>query len=217
MSVNDSWLEWGPKRPPRPQKSPGEAGTWMVETGKAVDAFGRRARRARLLAREPEVADEARLRGIGEIVDLRHAMGPPAAGMAVGDEVGDAAVTLPPVLVGHVEARDHRGQQGGLGGVADVPHLVGEIAERAKQIGLAARPPWQRGAVAAAHHLRPSRLRLAGGARDMTQVARATGIGHIHDGGAAPLHLRGEGIRFQPAVMADVGDPAVALVMDDGL
>src|SRR5436190_17950262 len=32
IGANDSLLEWGPKRPPRRQKSPLDAGTWKVAT-----------------------------------------------------------------------------------------------------------------------------------------------------------------------------------------
>ena len=65
--------------------------------------------RARLLAGQPEVADEARLRGIAQVVDLGHAVGAPAGRRAVGDQVGDAGVALPPVLVRALEPVEDRG------------------------------------------------------------------------------------------------------------
>ncbi len=56
-----------------------------------------RAGRARLLAGQAEVADLHRLRRVLEIVDLGHALGAPAG--HGGDEIGNAGLALPPVLV----------------------------------------------------------------------------------------------------------------------
>ncbi len=194
----------------------GEVHAVLVGDG-PVHALGRGAGRARLLAGQPEVADEARLRRIAEVVDGRHPVGAPAARRAVGDEVGDAAVALPPVLVRALEPVEHRGEQRGLRRIGHVPDLVRQVAERAQEIGLLARPARQRLAVADARHRRAARFRLARRAGDVVQVRRLLRIRHVHDGGAVLLHLAGEGVHPQAAVMADVGDEPAALRVDDGL
>ena len=183
----------------------GEVDAVLVRDG-PVHALGRGAGRARLLAGQPEVADEARLRGIAQVVDLGHPVGAPAARRAVGDEVGDAGVALPPVLVRALEPVQHRGEQRGLRRIGHVPDLVRQIAERAQEIGLLARPARQRLAVADARHRRAARLRLARRAGDVVQVLRLLRIRHVHDGGAVLLHLAGQRVHAQAAVVADVGD-----------
>src|SRR5262249_50829440 len=75
---------------------------------RSVDALGRHAGRSRLLTGQPEIANEARARGIAEVVDLRHPVRPPAGWTSVGNEVGDARIALPPVLVRLLEAADDR-------------------------------------------------------------------------------------------------------------
>ena len=155
--------------------------------------------------------------GIAQVVDRGHPVGAPAARRAVGDEVGDAGVALPPVLVRALEPVEHRGDERGLRRIGHVPDLVGQVAERAEEVGLLARPARQRLAVADARHRRAARLRLARRAGDVVQVPRLRRIGHVHDGGAVLLHLAGERVHPQAAVVADVGDEAAALLVDHGL
>src|SRR6185437_987617 len=64
---------------------------------RSVQLYGRLARGTGLLSGEPEVADELRMRGIGKVVDLRHA--PHAPTLDAGDEIRDAGVAFPPALV----------------------------------------------------------------------------------------------------------------------
>ena len=116
---------------------------------------------ARLLAGQSEVADEARLSRIAEVVDLRHPVGPPARRAAIRDEVGDARVALPPVLVRADRAPAPPSvSELRLLRRAHVPHLVGEIAEGAQEIGLGGIALGQRLAVADADHGGAARLGL---------------------------------------------------------
>ena len=77
-------------------------------------------------------------------------------------------------------------------------------------------------AVAHPHHLRAARLVGAGRARDVVQVFRMRRIGDVDDRGAVVLGLAGQRIDRRrhvvgAAVMADIGDVAVALLVDGGL
>src|SRR5438445_11404945 len=87
-----------------------------------------------------------------------------------GDEVGDAAVALPPVLVSALQALDDPAEQARPGRVAHVPDFVRGIAQGAKQIPLALVALAELAAVARAHHLSPAGLRqsrLAGYVRSV--------------------------------------------------
>src|SRR5258706_1508766 len=181
----------------------------------AVEIGGRRAGRSRLLPGQAEIADEHRFSRIREVVHLGHAPHTPA--FDPGDEVGDAAVALPPVFVGTLQALDDRGKQARLRRIGYVPDLVRRIAESAKQVHLALVALGQLAAVAYAHHLRPARLRQSGFAGNVGQVAGFFRIGHIDDGRAVVFLLSREGVHDVVAVVADIGDPAAALLVDDGL
>src|SRR5439155_3392468 len=78
--------------------------------------------RARLVPREPEVADEKGFRRIAQIVDLRMAPRPPA--FDAGDEKRDARVALPPALVRALELVDDGREDRLLRRVGHVPDLV---------------------------------------------------------------------------------------------
>src|SRR5207253_11204331 len=99
-----------------------------------VQSRGNRSLRARLLADEPEIANEPRLRRVAEIIDLRHAAGSPLR--AARRQIGDPAVALPPVLVRVAQPTDHDGQQARLAWLGDVPDLLRQTPEGAQQIGL---------------------------------------------------------------------------------
>src|SRR6185436_9078703 len=80
----------------------------------------------------------------------------------------------------------------------------------------------QRLAVTDPHHLRATRFILAFLARKVAQIFRLRGIGDIDDRRAVWLRLAGLRINRRrnivaAAVMADIGDPAVALMMDGRL
>ena len=189
----------------------------IAERDGPVDALRRGAGRARLLARQAEVADETRVRGVAQVIDLRHTISPPAEGRAVRDEVRDTGVALPPVLVRALEAVEHGGEPRRLRGIGHVPDLVGQVAERAQEVRLVLVGARQRLAVADSHHRRTARLRLTLRARDVVQIARVLRIGDIDDRRAVVLGLAGERIHPLAAVVADVGDPARALVVHDRL
>src|SRR3954466_10177102 len=77
-------------------------------------------------------------------------------------------------------------------------------------------------AVADPYHLPAAGFILALLTRQVTQIFRLRGIGDVDNRGAVRLRLAGLRIDRRrnvvgAAVMADIGDPAVALVVDGGL
>src|SRR5207237_7829240 len=92
----------------------------------------RRACRARLLPGQAERANEHRLGRIAEVVDQRHAGRAPAR--RTRDEIRDAAVALPPVLVRAAQSAHDDGDSARLRRVGDVPDLLCGVPERAEQI-----------------------------------------------------------------------------------
>ena len=91
------------------------------------------------------------MRGIAEIVDLRHAARAPVR--RARDQEGNAGVAFPPVLVRVLQSADPRDQHriGGIGDVPDFMRLAAEGAQHIDRIAIALRQPL---AVADAHHLR---------------------------------------------------------------
>ena len=170
------------------------------------------AARVGLYPGQAEVADAPRGRRVGEVEDLQDARGAPPVDGA--DEMGDAGVALPPVLVGvllagrgaaHLGRRPHEGGPRRLG---DVPDLVALVAVRPEQVeppGSAPRELFTRA------HL--DHLGAAGPARrgDVGEVDRRLGVGDVDDGGAVGLDRAGQGIQPLPGVVADVDDAARAL------
>src|SRR5436309_2486469 len=154
---------------------------------------------------------------ITEIVDLRHSVGPPAGGTAIGDEVGDARVALPPVLVGVVEALHHGGDEPRLLGYAHIPDLVAHVAEGAQEIALGGITLGQGPAFADADHGRAARLRLPRRPGNVMEIAGPLRIGDVDDRRAVQLRLSRQWIEPPPPVVPDIGDPAGALALDDGL
>ena len=122
-----------------------------------------RAGRARLLAGKAEVADFHGMRGIAEVVDLGHAAGAPVR--RARDQKGDAGFAFPPVLVGVLQAAEP-GDQNRIGGIGDIPDLMGFAAEGAQHVDRVAIALRQRLAVADAHHLRAAGLVCAFLARE---------------------------------------------------
>ena len=92
--------------------------------------FGRhRTRRARLLARQAEVADKHRLRRVAQIVDLRHAARAPIG--RPGDQEGDTGVAFPPAFVRVTKPADNNRHPAWLRRLGDIPNLVRRSAEAA--------------------------------------------------------------------------------------
>ena len=175
--------------------------------------------RARLLADQPEVADLHRLGRIAEVVELRHALGAPI--LRAADQEGDAGVAFPPALVRVAQAVEPRDQHR-LGGIGDVPDLVRLAAEAAQHVDGGLVALGKDAAVAHPHHLRAAVLVLARRAGDVTQVFRRGRVGDVDDRGAVGLGLAGHRIERRrdvvgAAVMADIGDPALALLVDGRL
>src|SRR5947207_15424335 len=106
--------------------------------------------------------------------------------------------------------------------IGGVPDLVRLIAEWAQQINRARVALGEALAVADPHHLRAAGLVIALLAWDMGEGFGMRRVGHIGDRGAGELRLSGQRVdRFlrcrDAAVMADIGNPAVALMMDPRL
>ena len=94
--------------------------------------FGRhRTGRARLLAGQTEIPDLHGMRGIAEIVDLRHAASAPVR--RARHQEGNAGLAFPPVLVGVLQPAEPR-DQNGIGGVGDIPDLMRFAAEGAQHV-----------------------------------------------------------------------------------
>ena len=174
---------------------------------------------AGLLARPAEIADLHRLRRIAEVVDLGHAPEPPARDS--GDEVGDAGVALPPVLVRVLESarRPVVTSTGFAGSVTSQISWASPPKVRSR-IDLARVALGQRLAIADAHHLRRRPPRLC--PRRPGMCARYFGclrIGHVDDRRAVEFRLaRSAGSSASApsvsAVMTDIGDVTVALLVD---
>src|SRR5262249_29761266 len=99
----------------------------------------------------------------------------------------------------------------------DVPDLMLPAAEGTQQVHLALVPLRQLGAVAHSRHLGAAGLgepRLPG---DVRQVLRVLRIRHVDDRGAVVLLLARQRVEHVVAVVADVRDPAIALLVNRGL
>ena len=110
-------------------------------------------------------------------------------------------------------------QAAGLGRIRHVPHFVRAVAETAQHIKLVFVGARQVAAAADAHHLcsaAPSAA-LGGFARNVSQVAGPRRIGDVDNGGAVLLLPPGQRIGLHAGMMADVGDPAIALFLDHRL
>src|SRR2546427_658816 len=129
----------------------------------------------------------------------------------------DTGVAFPPAFVRVAEPAHHDRHAAWLRRVGDVPGLVADGAEAAQQVHLALVCARQVAAVAHPHHLRASGFALAGFARNMGEVLGLLRIGHVDDRCAVGLLLAGKRIEGHATVLADVGDPARALLLDDGL
>ena len=114
--------------------------------------FGRGvADRTRLLAVETEIADEARMHRIRQIVNLCHPSRAPP--FDAGNEKRDPGVAFPPVLVRALERTDTAYARR-FRGIGNIPNFMRRVAERAQQIELPAIALRQLRAATDAHHLR---------------------------------------------------------------
>src|SRR5262249_9205534 len=107
-------------------------------------------------------------------------------------------------------------------GIGDVPGLMTSATECTQEVHAVWITLAQRPAVAHARHLRGAGLAVADSARNVREILRVPWIGDVDDRGAVELLLSGERIeRFRvpraPAVMADIGDVAPALLEDGRL
>ena len=182
--------------------------------------FGRhRAGGARLLTGQAEIPDLDGMRGIAEVVDLGHAARAPVR--RARDQKGNAGVAFPPALVGILQAPDPR-DQNRICGIGDIPDFMRFAAEGAQHVNRVAIALGQRLAVADAHHLRTASLIFSFLAWNVAQISGLRGIGDVDDRGAVRLGFSGQRIDRRrnivgPAVMSDIGNPAVALMMDGRL
>src|SRR6516225_19514 len=142
----------------------------------------------------------------------------PTVRSAPGDEIGDAGVALPPVLMGVAEAPDDRREQRGLRRVGDVPQLLRFVGADIP-VGPQKIPPTllamrQHRAAAHANHLR---TRLRDGAWRPWDVKEKLGgrhIADIDDRGAVGLDLAGQRILHIAAEIAVVEDMPAILIDD---
>ena len=201
----------------------GEDDAVVLHAGRdhAVQVGRHGAGRAGLLADQTEIADIHRLRRIAEIVDL----GLPARApvLQAGNEVGDAGVALPPVLVGVHEVGRDGADLLGIGRIGDVPDFVRLVAEHAQHVDRVADRPWAACV--------PSQMRTIC-APPCSPSPSSPGICARYFGcsgsvtsmievplNSACLVSRIDRLRHRigAAVMADIGDVAVALLVDDRL
>ena len=175
-----------------------------------------RACRAWLLAGQAEVANERWLRGVAQVIDLRHAARTPVG--RTGDDVSDAGVAFPPAFVCVAKPADDNGDTAWLRGIGHVPDFVTGRAVAAQQIYLVLVRARQIAAVAQTHHLCASRFAGAAWlAWNMREVFRLLGFGDVDNRRSVGFLLAGERIERHTAMVPDVGNPPVTLFVDDGL
>src|SRR5258706_10708290 len=179
---------------------------------------GLEASRTGLLAGQAEVANENRLARIAQVINLHHALRAPA-GLA-GNQKRDAAVALPPALMRIDQAFEDDGHAIRVRRIGDVPNFMGVGALGAQQVHFAFVGMRQLRAIAKTRHLRAAGFARAGNARiagNMGEVLGLLRIGDVNDRRAVVLCFPRKRIHRGAAMMSNVGDPAVALLMNRGL
>ena len=139
-----------------------------------MEFFRNGAGRIRLLPGLAEVADEYRPGWVAQVEDLRHAPGSPCG--QAGDEIGDAGIAFPEILVRALEAAD-LAQALWRARVGHIPHLVRGITEHAEHVELVRITFGQTFAGADAYHLRAAGLVDAFLAGNMVQILRRPRVG----------------------------------------
>ena len=150
----------------------------LVQPGAARDGTAR----VRLDPGQAEVADVPRRRRVGEVEHLQDARRAPAVDGA--DQMRDARIAFPPVLVGVLSAGrrpahlDHRPHERGVGRVGDVPDLVAAVAVGAQQVEASRLPPRELVAGAHLHHLRAAGPAGRGNVRQVDGRFRRSDVEH---------------------------------------
>ena len=80
-----------------------------------------------LLSHSTEVADETGMRGIAQVEDFRSPTSP-AFLFLMGDDIGDAGVALPPVLVRAGKTGEHSAHRSRIARIRDVEDLVALVS-----------------------------------------------------------------------------------------
>ena len=105
----------------------------------------------------------------------------------------------------------------GLRRIRDIPDLVRGAAVGPQQVDFILVGAGKLGAVAHTRHLRTARFAIAPRirrvARNVRQIFRISRIGDVHDGRAVTPSSRSAG-SARATVVADIGDPAIALLVD---
>ena len=115
------------------------------------------------------------------------------------------------------EAAHHDGHALGSGRLGDVPYFVPAVAERAQEVHLAPVGARELAAIAHAYHLGAAGLTLSRLSRNVHQILRPLRIGDIENRSAVALLFSRQGIELTASMVADVGDPAISLFVDDRL
>ena len=169
----------------------------------------------RLLPNDTKIANKDRLTGIRQVVNLRHSVGSPLR--VARDQISDACVALPKILMRAFQAFSNGGKKRGLGGCCDVPYFMGLVAKRAQHVKLIFIGFGQCRSWADPDHLCTTLFGFALFARDVCQILGVLGVGHVDDGGAIVFNLVSQGIEFFVAVVPHVSNPLIALFLDRGL
>ena len=182
---------------------------------RAVQRDRDRARCAGLLPGQAERADKHRLRRVREIVNKRHAVASPLR--LARNQIRNTGIAFPPVLVRAFESPHNNREQLRMRRVGGIPDFVCQAAEHAQHVKLAFDALRQFISATDSHHLRAALLGFAGFARYVGEILRMLWIGHVEERGAVVLHFAVKGVELIVAVMANVCDPAIALLLDNGL
>jgi hypothetical protein len=121
------------------------------------------------------------MRGIAQVINLHHAPGAPAG--ESGNEIRNAGIAFPPVLVRVVKVANDHGDAAGLGRVGHVPNFMRGVAKAAQQVVLAFVRVGQAGAYA--RHLRAAGFSrgvgISGLAGNVREIFGLGWIGNIED------------------------------------
>src|SRR5215510_13120270 len=155
--------------------------------------------------------------GIRQIKELDTSAAP-AFFFLVCDDVGNARIALPPVLVGAREVSDHGAHKRRVAWVCHIQNLVCLIANGTEQVGLCRIALWQIFPGAGSYHLCTSGFaRATSHPWHVMQITGILRVGHIHDGSPIRLRLAIQWIARRPTVMTNIGNEPSTLRLDDRL